>query len=311
MNKLENKTLKEHSYDLGYLIDLRIEQLVQKYHITFSYRDNYNLMDINPAVGTVLKKYNFHNNVFCNYLKTTEGHTNCMLSKEKLHSRLSKLGHPIYGKCYMGVEEFYFPVLINHNAVGVIFIGFFSSNIEKSLKCVNKGAVQCKADPEECRNRFLQTVRPLPEDISGLIDEVHIISLLIKQLYTDHISMSPEDILINDSFFHSTDKQIIKKALVYIKEHFNEKISVKQLASFCFCNPNYLSNVFRAETGMSIMEYINLIRINRAKSLLLMTEYSLEDITKMTGYSYTSYFMKQFKKIVGITPGDYRKRVEI
>lgn len=73
-----------------------------------------------------------------------------------------------------------------------------------------------------------------------------------------------------------------------------------------FITPNYLSKRFRIEIGMSLREYINQLRIEEAKRLLLSTNLSVSDIAVEVGYDNISYFSTVFRKLCGVSPVDWR-----
>lgn len=93
----------------------------------------------------------------------------------------------------------------------------------------------------------------------------------------------------------------------YIEEHLDE-VSRSRISEVFYLSPNYLSRLFRKETGISLSEYIQTERMNRAKHLLLQSKLSISQIAAETGYPSFAHFSKQFKKFVGMTPGEYRKQ---
>lgn len=97
----------------------------------------------------------------------------------------------------------------------------------------------------------------------------------------------------------------------YIFKNIYQKISVKQLARMVNMNPNYLSILFKEEVGISLNEYIQRERVEEAKKLLTLTDYSLSDICAWLNFSDQSYFTKVFKKFTNKTPGKYRKHFTI
>ena len=100
----------------------------------------------------------------------------------------------------------------------------------------------------------------------------------------------------------------VEKVKVYIETHFKEELTRESLASEVFMNPDYLSKLFKKNTGSSLMDYVTKVRIERAKELLERTVLPISEIAIETGYSNTAYFTKMFKKYTnGITPREYRK----
>ena len=72
--------------------------------------------------------------------------------------------------------------------------------------------------------------------------------------------------------------------------------------------PVYLSRLFKKEEGINFVDYLNQYRIDVSKNLLRDVKYNVLDVADLSGFSNTRYFSKIFKKAVGITPSEYRKR---
>ena len=99
---------------------------------------------------------------------------------------------------------------------------------------------------------------------------------------------------------------IIQTVKEYIKSNYQKNIRRSELANLVFLTPNYLSKLFREKTGYSLIEYINEYRIEVAKIKLADKDKSISDIAIDCGFDNLSYFSTIFKKIVGVTPNDYR-----
>lgn len=98
------------------------------------------------------------------------------------------------------------------------------------------------------------------------------------------------------------------KAIQYINAHYFEEIDLEKLAQQVFVSTYYLSHLFRREMGVTFSDYLTKVRVSRAKELL-MEGRSVEDVCGRVGYNDSNYFIKIFKKYVGITPSKYRKSV--
>ncbi|UKS28854.1 response regulator [Paenibacillus sp. HWE-109] len=98
----------------------------------------------------------------------------------------------------------------------------------------------------------------------------------------------------------------IQTAMAYIEEHYAEDITVVRLAEVLHLSSNYLSNLFKSETGMRIVEYMNRCRIRRAKLLLQDASMKVYEVAEKTGFQEASYFCKVFKELEGKTVKEYR-----
>ncbi len=101
-------------------------------------------------------------------------------------------------------------------------------------------------------------------------------------------------------------KDIIYKAVDYIKRNYIDQLTLEEVANHVFLNPSYFSKVFKSEMKCTFVAYVNKIRINASKSLLLNNTIPLSDVSTLAGFDDQSYFTKVFKKEVGITPGKFR-----
>ncbi|MFY9295281.1 MAG: AraC family transcriptional regulator, partial [Caldicoprobacterales bacterium] len=99
----------------------------------------------------------------------------------------------------------------------------------------------------------------------------------------------------------------IAKAVQYIKQNYNHEIKLTHVASHIGMNESYLSHLFKKETGLSLTEFINITRIEKAKELLRYEDMNINEVSINIGYANSSYFSKVFKDIVGISPVEYKK----
>ncbi len=99
---------------------------------------------------------------------------------------------------------------------------------------------------------------------------------------------------------------IINRVEAYIRDHFRENINREDVAAVAYITPNYLSKQFRIKKGMNLRDYINQIRIDEAKRLLLTTNLSVSEVAGLSGYENISYFSTVFRKYTGMSPIDWR-----
>ena len=102
------------------------------------------------------------------------------------------------------------------------------------------------------------------------------------------------------------NREIMKKAVSYISQHYNEPISLNYVANEVHLNPAYFSTLFKKEIGLSFKEYLNQVRIEESKRLLTNSNFSIIDIAIAVGFEDQSYFSKVFKKYTGMTPKQFR-----
>ena len=93
----------------------------------------------------------------------------------------------------------------------------------------------------------------------------------------------------------------------YIDAHYSDPITLQDLADLTHVNKYYLAHIFTEDYGMSPINYLINRRIDKSKALLVNTNHSISQIAAFTGFSSQSYFSQTFKKLIGLTPNDYRQ----
>lgn len=106
---------------------------------------------------------------------------------------------------------------------------------------------------------------------------------------------------------HRCDEPM-KKIIWYIEQHLSEPITLDDLSEYVYMNKLYFSKRFKDIWGVTPKRYINMMRIERAKKLLITTELSVSDIAKNTGYASVYYFSRFFKQKENISPRRFREQ---
>ena len=103
-------------------------------------------------------------------------------------------------------------------------------------------------------------------------------------------------------------EQIIRRVMSEIQKDCASRFTLGELAEKYHISEAYFSNLFTKTAGIGLMNYIMMVRVEKAKALLLQTDYKINDIALAVGYEDTRYFAKVFRKIAGESPTDYRLR---
>jgi len=99
----------------------------------------------------------------------------------------------------------------------------------------------------------------------------------------------------------------IRKSIQYMRNHLQEKITVKELAEAADLSVSRISHLFTEETGMSPMAYFRMEKIESAREMLVDSEYTVHEIAAILSFSSESHFIRIFREHFGITPGEYRR----
>ena len=129
---------------------------------------------------------------------------------------------------------------------------------------------------------------------------VDTISSILDKIFKE-IDMQPEQ----------KNMMLIKKITSYVEEHYHEQIYLSSIADKLYLNYSYLSSYFNNYANESFTDYLNKVRITKAKEFLKDPSISISEVSELVGYTDQSYFGKVFKKSTGISPSAYRKKHRI
>ena len=104
-----------------------------------------------------------------------------------------------------------------------------------------------------------------------------------------------------------SDAERILKAVIYMKEHLEEDLSTSTVAEYIGCSRSYFCIIFKKLSGLSFGDYLQQVRIERAKELLLNSSDSVTEIAFSSGYNDIYYFNRVFRKAVNCSPMEFRK----
>jgi two-component system, response regulator YesN len=99
---------------------------------------------------------------------------------------------------------------------------------------------------------------------------------------------------------------LIQQAIGYIKENHQKSISLNEIAQYCYLSRHHFSHLFKKEVGISMIDYLNRMRIDKSLSYLEMTDLPISEIATRTGFRDANYFSRMFKKYMQFSPTNYR-----
>lgn len=141
-------------------------------------------------------------------------------------------------------------------------------------------------------NELVESYRTctLLDEMQGLIKElIYMICTLILKIK-------------NKNYRHE-----IVEMMDYIEQHITEKITLSSIANQINMNESYISRLFKSETGMNLIQYINISKMEKAKELLKEKDMIVKDVAYALGFEEQSYFNRMFNKYFGINPKEYKK----
>ncbi|QLC65973.1 response regulator [Flavobacterium sp. LPB0248] len=127
---------------------------------------------------------------------------------------------------------------------------------------------------------------------------------VLREFFKKEVLLKPKDIAINN-----VDEIFMKKIMLYIEDNMtNQKFTVKNLAIEMGMSHSVLYRKLIALTGQNINEFLKSVKLSRATQLIIDSEYSINEISDMTGFANPKYFSTCFKTKYGVTPTQYREK---
>ena len=138
-----------------------------------------------------------------------------------------------------------------------------------------------------------QTSEPL-----GYFSVINFLSRIFEELIRS-FDEKPEQ---NDE----EEMELFQSLLSFVHNHYQDSLTVRQIAAYGIINKNRCTNLFRKYTRLSPIKYLNKYRLYMAKNLILNTKKPITEISADVGYNQISYFIEQFKGAYGLSPLKYR-----
>ena len=102
-------------------------------------------------------------------------------------------------------------------------------------------------------------------------------------------------------------KEAVQYATQYIDEHYAEKIKIETIANAVYLSPGYLMSIFKKEKGMSVVSYLRMRRMEKAKELLLEKNLKVYEVAERVGYDSANFFYATFRDYVGMSPKQFKE----
>jgi len=218
-----------------------------------------------------------HPKPYCTYMKSLEnGYNKCYACRNSALSRAVMGKKAFGGKCINGVYEYVHPVVIDTEVVAVIMVG----------------------------NVLTEDVNILCETLEPCIN----IDLFRKlcEVLDSHIKLLDREYPRNKSVCDVRSANLKS----FIDDSFFGDISVSEIASIFGYSEKYMGQLFLKSFGMTIKEYVNLKRLERAEYLVRTTTFDITEISSQSGFNNVTYFNRLFKNKYKLSPREYRKSAQ-
>lgn len=128
--------------------------------------------------------------------------------------------------------------------------------------------------------------------------------------YVKKFVLNVNEVLLKFKNICNSDNTI-DMAIKYVQENYRNDLTMAEVANHISLNYSYFSILFKEKTGMNFIDYLRLIRIEKAKELLQNSVYKIYEVSEMVGYNNTKHFTTTFRTLTGISPKEYREKLYI
>lgn len=246
-------------------------------------------------------------NCFCKRLGEVTGkHYSLEHFFERCHRIGVGTGNSIYS-CPFGLVNVLVPIFDSGRYIAALQIGPFLLQDSEDL-LVKHGLSEIDiSSPDEALMKLTQFLRGLPK---GNTDYLLALTRMTRALLSDDeidIKLMMPANAEQAQASESGDLDLIYAIQQFVSNHYADPdISLEMVAKHVYIHPSYVSHIFSDQFRIGFRDYINSLRIKRAKELLLSTSKPIGEICRIIGYSDHSYFNKVFRTREGMTPTAYR-----
>lgn len=166
----------------------------------------------------------------------------------------------------------------------------------------------------ELMNCFVKVITGLyydiPDELKSVVAYNKLRNLYCSKQFKTVLQESARYVIRYISANREEEDHIVDFVKAYVEEHYSDEIYVEMLAEKLKITKTYLSTYFKSKTGTNLSEYITSVRIGKAIHLLETTDLKIKDVGVQVGIGNTNTFIRNFKKHIGQSPGEYRKANE-
>ncbi len=237
-----------------------------------------------------------HSKKFCDIAKSTsKGYRRCRRCRRFADRKAIKTGTLFHGYCVHGLYEIGLPVVVGGKVLAVVYVGNLIPDKDLSVSKAEKTCQKTGVDAENLIAEF-ENAQPVT-DLKAFIDIAETVSSYIKLVFKTF----PHDLGGNAHW-------VIREMKLYARENFRNPIKLSAQAERYGFNEKYIGRLFKSTTDVSFTQYVNRLRLNHAKNLLMSSEKSIIEVAMDSGFENVTYFNRCFKRELGLTPTEFRRQ---
>ena len=234
----------------------------------------------------------------CRFVRTSQsGRLACEECTAKAVKKCLRTHKGVIQTCHMRLKDVYVPLVVRERVVGILSAGqlLFSQPTQRSFQYVKQRLRQLGLDARKARPHYFS----LPTCSRRKLEAVMDMMSVITQYVTD-----AENRLLSLREINRENK--VLQAQEFIESRYQEHITIAEVAAAVHLGPSRLSHLFREELQTTFVSFLNDLRLEKVKFLLLNTDLLIAQAAWRVGFRDISHFNHLFKRRFGLCPSDYR-----
>lgn len=282
--------------------------------------------------------------LFCKIIHSSpRGAELCNLSDEKATRKAIKKDAPYVYTCHAGLTDVVVPIIVEGKHIGTILSGQLLTQTPtqetfRNIKRMVKGLDIDLDALEESLNEVtviprhkVEVATQLLSLIARYIAEAEMRMQLHRKALEQEKKLSKETrarlelentlknlrikvlessgVQLSDGLDRAREKRLIQDAIDFIRQNFHHKLTLENVSQTISLSPNYFSALFHKNCGKTFIQYLNEVRIEKAKELLADLKLTIAEIAYRVGFEDPNYFCLAFKKATGFKPTAFRNKI--
>ena len=293
-----NKSQTRWKFNMS--INISAKKILQDYHSVL-YKLTGVAIDFISETGEIMTLCPpAHYNPLCSYIYNCPGGAAACAraDRENIEKAAASKKSVVY-ECHAGLIDIIVPLFVNEMYIGCLTTGQILKQQpdEKSFKEFLKKVKRFKLDKQKLRKYYFNTIVMNDQQIEAMVELMFLVG--------NYILESEAKIMFLESV---NERKKVLAARQFIEQNYKKTLTVEDIAGSVFLSESHFSRMFKAEVGLSPINYLNQFRVAKAKEILHNTKMSITDIAYHIGYNNLPHFNRIFKELEGIAPGKYRKK---
>ena len=286
-----------------------LDQLTGRCGLKLCIKDYTGFIRMDSELFQALLPYLTHSNPYCLHIKhDKQRFAHCVNMMKRMAGVCMERECSFCGTCYAGVREWIVPIFEDSLLLGAICAGYLPVELEEAHSRIDRAMGDASAaERERALELYHDYIVPNEADVEAQLPALQFVASYLSSTYRfSRFTLDSKELVTRRSAVQT--RMLCQHVVDYITLHASEEISVQEIADYCFVSVSTISHIFKKNLGCSINTFINKIRIERAKELLLNTNDPIEQIGAAVGIPDASYFSRVFKQLIGFSPSKFRQR---